>query len=190
MSIDFNLGSYLIRDILQNTSTNEDLTYASDNEDKKQAALDYATDIIKGLEKDYNKNHESISRGILNTAEADNISKYEDELTELNLDDKEGLSKEELASYILAADGLARIKDSKYNGWEFMPDADITDEDLKKTVYEESITDGTIDENNIYALENMKTSELKAAAQAIYDENFKEVNTAGFLAFVKTLFIH
>ena len=32
-----------------------------------------------------------------------------------------GSQKEELASYILAADGLARLKDATYAGWEFCP---------------------------------------------------------------------
>lgn len=189
MSVNFNAGSYLIRDILQNASTEESLTYTSDDEDKKEAALNCASDIIKELEKVYNKNYETLSRGTLNAAEVDNISKYEDELTELNLDDKEGLSKEELASYILAADGLTRIKDSKYAGWEFLPDATVTEEDLKKTIYEEKITDGVIDTDNIFALENMSAKELKEAAQEIYDANFKKEDN-GLLAFVKLLFIH
>lgn len=189
MSVNFNSGSYLIRDILQNTNSESSITYAADDEDKKEVALNYAGDIIKGLEKAYNKNHEGLNKGTLNAAEVDDISKYEDELTELNLDDKEGLSKEELASYILAVDGLTRIKDSKYDGWEFLPDADISEEDLKKTIYEESITDGKIDADNMFALENLDTRELKEAAQEIYDTNFKKEET-GFLAFVKLLFVH
>ena len=112
MNVNLKLGSHLIKDILQNTNTNESLAYASNDEDKKEAALAYAKDTIKAIEKDYNKNNDTLNRGVLNAAELNGISKYEDELAELNLDDNEGLTKEELASYILAADGLARLKDA------------------------------------------------------------------------------
>lgn len=187
MNANLNLGSYLIRDILQ--STNKSLIYANKNEDKKEAALSYAKDIIKEIEKDYNKYNERVDKGILNAAELNGISKYEDELAELNLDGDEGLTKEELASYILAADGLVRLKDVTYAGWEFLPGADITEEDLKISIYEASITDGTIDDKNLFALEKMNTKDLKEAAQEIYDTNFKKEEN-GFMAFLKILFIH
>ncbi len=189
MSISINAGAYLLGDIFKSTST-ETLTYAESDDDKKDAALNYANNIIKGIEKEYNKSNESIDRGILNASELKMVStKYEDSLAELNLDDKEGLSKEELASYILAADGLTRIQDEKYVGWEFLPDADITEEDLKKTVFNETILDGVIDEDNIFALENFATSDLKVSAQEIYDENFKK-DDHFFAALVNVLFIH
>lgn len=190
MSVDFNSGSYLLRDILVNTNTNETLTYAEKEGDKKEAALDYAKGIIKGIEKEYNKSHESIGRGTLNAAELGDLTKYEDELAELNLDDKEGLSKEELASYILAADGLARTMDEKYIGWDFLPDADIDEEDLRKTIFEEDNVNGNIDEGNMFALENYATRDLKATAQEIYDANFKKDNNNFVMALVKGLFLH
>ena len=34
MSVNFNSGSYLIRDILQNTNSESSITYAADDEDK------------------------------------------------------------------------------------------------------------------------------------------------------------
>ena len=123
---------------------------------------------------------------MLNAAELSRISKYEDELTELNLDDNEGFTKEELASYILAADGLARLKDATYAGWEFLPGADITEEDLKISIYEASITDGVIDDKNLFALEKMNTKDLKEAAQEIYDANFKN-KCNGFVSFLKNV---
>ncbi len=189
MSVNLNLGSCLIKDILQNTNTGETLAYTDKNEETKEAALNYAENIIKGIEKDYNKSNESLNRGVLNAAELSRISKYEDELTELNLDDNEGFTKEELASYILAADGLARLKDATYAGWEFLPGADITEEDLKISIYEASITDGVIDDKNLFALEKMNTKDLKEAAQEIYDANFKN-KCNGFVSFLKMLFIH
>lgn len=189
MNVNLKLGSHLIKDILQNTNANESLAYASNDEDKKEAALAYAKDIIKAIEKDYNKNNDTLNRGVLNAAELNGISKYEDELAELNLDDNEGLTKEELASYILAADGLARLKDAAYAGWEFLPGADITEEDLKISIYEASITDGIIDDKNLFALEKMNTKDLKEAAQEIYDSSFKN-KCNGFVSFLKMLFIH
>ena len=189
MNVNLKLGSHLIKDILQNTNANESLAYASNDEDKKEAALAYAKDIIKEIEKDYNKSNDTLNRGVLNAAELNGISKYEDELAELNLDDNEGLTKEELASYILAADGLARLKDATYAGWEFLPGADITEEDLKISIYEASITDGVIDDKNLFALEKMNTKDLKEAAQEIYDSSFKN-KCNGFVSFLKMLFIH
>lgn len=96
-------------------------------------------------------------------------------------------SNKELASYIMAIDAMAMVKDEQYAGWEFLEGADITEDDLKKTVFEESIMDGEIDENNLKALLKLKDSELKGMAQSIYDENFaKEDNF--IVKFLKSLF--
>ena len=70
-----------------------------------------------------------------------------------------------------------------------MPGADITEEDLKISIYEASITDGVIDDKNLFALEKMNTKDLKEAAQEIYDANFKN-KCNGFVSFLKMLFIH
>ena len=66
---------------------------------------------------------------------------------------------------------------------------DITEEDIKISIYEASITDGIIDDKNLFALEKMNTKDLKEAAQEIYDTNFKN-KCNDFVSFLKMLFIH
>ena len=89
-----------------------------------------------------------------------------------DLDGKKGLSDKEVASYIMALDGITFKFDAKYLEWEFVEGADIEEDDLKKGEFSEDNIDGKIDENVQKALDSMDNDELKEIAQKICDENF------------------
>lgn len=166
--------------------------YSEDKEELKDAALDASKTIIKTIEKDYDKNNleGNAKRGCLDYAEMADLlgSKWDkDQFDEMDLDGKSGITAEELASYLMAADALKRQFDEKYAGWEFLPDADIEEDDLNISVYIKDLADGEISEDNLNALAKMKNSDLQEAAKEIYDNNFAKKENP-IVAFFKNLF--
>lgn len=183
----------IVHCVLNATGYTETLSYGVEDTETKDSALALAKNIIKDVEKEYDKTHieGNIKRGRLDCAElasiAGNVEDFDRGFESLDLDGKCGLTKEELASYIMAADSLMQLKDPKYAGWEFLDGADINEEDLLTTVYSSDLTDEEITEDNIKALLEMDDSELHNAAKEIYDENFaKEDNPV--VAFFKKIF--
>ena len=100
------------------------------------------------------------------------ICETEYDFDDYDLDGKKGLSDKEVASYIMALDGITFKFDATYLGWDFVEGADIEEDDLKKGEFSEDNIDGKIDENIQKALDSMDNDELKEIAQNIYDENF------------------
>lgn len=153
---------------------NTQYSKAKKTQDIKEDALIFAKDSIKEYEGEgviLNENDPPTKNKKIDYAEVTS-EEFKFDFDNYDLDGKKGLSDKEVASYIMALDGITFKFDATYLGWDFVEGADIEEDDLKKGEFSEDNIDGKIDENIQKALDSMDNDELKEIAQNIYDENF------------------
>jgi len=151
-----------------------------EKENIKDVALDKAKSVISAFEEENEEfddagGFSSVNKKIdlceLKNANLDDLAQA---LEEFDLDGKDGLNDKEVASYLMAIDGLELKDDEKYAKWEFVDNAKLDENDLKKGVFNKEKIDGNIDKDSLVALDKISNEELKQAASEIYSENFKK----------------